>query len=103
MDLMGDGSKGATIINGKIYKPYFDQLIDINAKEGYLPSIRSMGKAANSDHYFFSEAGVPSFFMYLMGDYEFYHIPQDNANNLKLGYYYSKSFSLIKDFIIRLN
>jgi Zn-dependent M28 family amino/carboxypeptidase len=103
MDLMGDGSKGATIVNGKIYKPYFDQLIDINAKEGYLPSIRSRGKAANSDHYFFSEAGVPSFFMYLMGDYEFYHIPQDNANNLKLGYYYSKSFSLIKDFIIRLN
>ena len=79
------------------------ELIDINAKEGYLPSIRSRGKAANSDHYFFSEAGVPSFFMYLMGDYEFYHIPQDNANNLKLGYYYSKSFSLIKDFIIRLN
>lgn len=103
IDLMGDGSKGATIVNGKIYKSYFNQLIDINAKEGYLPTIRSRGKAANSDHYFFSEAGVPSFFMYLMGDYEFYHIPQDNASNLKLGYYYSKSFSLIKDFIIRLN
>ena len=95
MDLMGDGSKGATIVNGKIYKSYFEQLTKINSEGSYLPAIRSRGKAANSDHYFFSEAGVPSFFIYLMGDYDFYHIPQDNARNLKLGEFYNQSLSLI--------
>jgi aminopeptidase YwaD len=69
----------------------------------YLPIIKSRGKAANSDHYFFTESGVPSFFIYLMGDYKFYHSPNDNAQNLKLGPYYDKSFQLIRDFIIDLN
>jgi hypothetical protein len=103
MDLMGDGSKGATIVNGKIYKSYFEQLSKINSEGSYLPAIRSRGKAANSDHYFFSEAGVPSFFIYLMGDYDFYHIPQDNSFNLKLGEFYNQSFLLIRKFITELN
>ena len=103
MDLMGDGSKGATIVNGKIYKSYFEQLTKINSEGSYLPAIRSRGKAANSDHYFFSEAGVPSFFIYLMGDYDFYHIPQDNSFNLKLGEFYNQSFLLIRKFITELN
>ncbi|MBT8326208.1 MAG: M28 family peptidase [Bacteroidia bacterium] len=103
MDLMGSGSKGATIVNGNIFKSYYDDLVQINDKEGYLPTIKSRGKAANSDHYYFSEAGIPSFFIYLMGDYTFYHIPEDNPSNLKLGPYYEKSFMLIRDFIILLN
>ena len=103
MDLMGDGSKGATIVNGKIYKSYFKQLTKINSEGSYLPAIHSRGKAANSDHYFFSEAGVPSFFIYLMGDYDFYHIPQDNSFNLKLGEFYNQSFLLIRKFITELN
>jgi Zn-dependent M28 family amino/carboxypeptidase len=103
MDLMGDGATGATIVNGKIFPSYFEQLKSINDNEAYLPIIRSRGKAANSDHYFFSEAGIPSFFMYLMGDYDFYHVPQDNPNNLKLGTYYNKSFLLIRDFVSTIN
>jgi hypothetical protein len=102
MDLMGDGANGATIVNGKIFPSYFEQLKSINDNENYLPIIRSRGKAANSDHYFFSEAGIPSFFMYLMGDYDFYHVPQDNPNNLKLGTYYNKSFLLIRNFVSQL-
>ena len=102
MDLMGDGANGATIVNGKIFPSYFEQLKSINDNENYLPIIHSRGKAANSDHYFFSEAGIPSFFMYLMGDYDFYHVPQDNPNNLKLGTYYNKSFLLIRDFVSQL-
>ena len=53
MDLMGDGANGATIVNGKIFPSYFEQLKSINDNENYLPTIRSRGKAANSDHYFF--------------------------------------------------
>ncbi|MGB1037907.1 MAG: M28 family metallopeptidase [Bacteroidia bacterium] len=103
MDLMGSGEKGATIVNGAIYKSKFQELVEINEENDYLPKIKSRGKAANSDHYFFSESGVPSFFMYLMGEYTHYHVPADNAENLELGPYYDKSFLLIRDYIIHLN
>ena len=99
MDLMGSGEQGATIVNGSVFKSDFERLVNINTTNDYLPKIKSRGKAANSDHYFFSELGVPSFFIYLMGDYKHYHIPADNAANLKLGPYYDKSFLLIRDFI----
>jgi aminopeptidase YwaD len=103
MDLMGSGDKGATIVNGTIFKDEYDQLVKINTARDYLPVINARGKAANSDHYFFTEAGVPAFFIYLMGDYMHYHIPQDNPENLLLGPYYDKTFQLIRDFVISLN
>ena len=103
MDLMGSGHEGATIVNGKIYTEYYEKLNQINTKMKYLPSLKARGKAANSDHYFFSEAGVPSFFIYLMGDYKYYHVPDDNPTHLKLGHYYTQSYLLISDFIMSLN
>ncbi len=103
MDLMGSGDNGATIVNGSVFKGAFEALSAINEKNDYLPRIKVRGKAANSDHYFFTEAGVPSFFIYLMGEYTHYHIPADNAENLHLGEYYDRSFKLIRDFIIYLN
>ena len=103
MDLMGSGEKGATIVNGNVFKDDFDNLVKINTENDYLPAVYSRGKAANSDHYFFTEAGIPSFFIYLMGEYSHYHVPADNMDNLQLGPYYDKSFLLIRDFIILLN
>ena len=103
MDLMGSGDKGATIVNGSIYKDEYEALTKINTENDYLPLIKSRGKAANSDHYFFTEVGVPSFFIYLMGDYTFYHSPNDSPKNLQLGQYYDRSFQLVRDFIIHLN
>ena len=55
----------------------FNQLIKINKEKNYLPSIKKRGKAANSDHYWFSEKGVPSFFIYLMGGISAYHDVDD--------------------------
>lgn len=103
MDLMGNGEEGATIVNGSVFKNEFEALTKINTENGYLPKIKSRGKAANSDHYFFSEVGVPSFFIYTMGDYTHYHIPEDNADNLILDEYYDANFKLIRDFILYLN
>ena len=103
MDLMGSGEGGATIVNGSVFKEDFDRLVTINKNNEYLPSIKSRGKAANSDHYFFSEVGVSSFFIYLRGKYKHYHSPLDSPENLQLGEYYDKSFLLIRDFIISLN
>ncbi|MFY0645100.1 MAG: M28 family peptidase [Bacteroidia bacterium] len=103
MDLMGNGEDGATIVNGKVFTSYYNTLVDINQEQEYLPKIKARGKAANSDHYFFSEKGIPSFFIYTMGAYTHYHIPQDNANNLELGPYYDQTFKLLRDFILHFN
>jgi hypothetical protein len=48
----------------------------------FLPKIASRGPAANSDHYFFTEKGVPAFFMYTMGPNKHYHDVDDSFENL---------------------
>lgn len=102
MDLMGSGEDGATIVNATLFPEYFDMLEKINEEKKYLKVLKKRGKAANSDHYFFSEAGIPSFFMYTMGAYKHYHSIEDNANNLQLTEFFDRSFFLIRDFVIAL-
>jgi len=100
MDLMGSGELGVMAVNGKIFTEEFDLLNGINTENQYLLEVRSRGKAANSDHYFFTEAGVRGFFFYLMGEYAFYHEVDDSRNNLKLNSNsYDNSFLLIRDFM----
>jgi Zn-dependent M28 family amino/carboxypeptidase len=48
-------------------------LVQINKDGGYLSQVKSRGPAANSDHYFFTEKGVPAFFIYTMGPNKNYH------------------------------
>jgi hypothetical protein len=101
MDLMGTGSKGAMIVNGKIYKKPYEILVSINKKHNYLTEIKKRGKAANSDHYWFSEKGIPSFFIYLMGGIKAYHDVDDVAKTLPLTKF-EDSFRLIRDFVDEL-
>lgn len=98
MDLMGSGDEGIMAVNGAVFTSAFDSLVAINKRNDFLPAVQARGKAANSDHYFFTEAGVPSFFFYLMGKYHHYHDIEDNANNLRLSIYYDKAFKLIVAF-----
>ncbi len=100
MDLMGSGELGIMAVNGKVFTEEFELLQAINLKHNYLLEVKSRGKAANSDHYFFTEAGVRGFFFYLMGEYAFYHEVEDSRNNLKLNSNsYDNSFLLIRDFM----
>lgn len=99
MDLMGSGEKGIMAVNGRVFEDEFETLVGINDHKKYLSEVKKRGKAANSDHYFFSESGIPAFFFYLMGDYSYYHEIDDSAENLRLGEYYDKSFLLIRDFL----
>jgi len=100
LDLMGSGEKGMAVVNATIFPEYFNKLKLANETNHYLSGFKSRGKAANSDHYWFTERGVKGFFFYLMGDYNHYHDILDNRENLKLGPYYDKSFRLIRDFIL---
>ena len=73
LDIMGDASDGITVVNATEYPRQFNILQQINTEKGYLPQLKSRGKAAISDHYHFTQAGVPSFFFYSNGGKGYYH------------------------------
>lgn len=101
MDLMATGEKGIMAVNGLVFEDEYKALETINKEKNYLPVVQARGKAANSDHYFFSEKGVHCFFFYLMGDFPSYHDPGDKAEIVPLTEY-EDTFKLITDFITYL-
>jgi aminopeptidase YwaD len=61
LDLEGTGVDGITVVNASVFPSEFALLKKVNEQGNYLVKVNSRGKAANSDHYFFSEKGVPAF------------------------------------------
>lgn len=84
LDLMSAGDKGMTVVNGTVHQDIFDRLTALNNQHQYLPLIKPRGKAANSDHYPFSEAGIPAIFCYAMGGTTHYHDPGDTLDRCTL-------------------
>jgi len=83
-DLAGTGEEGITIVNATEFPEEFAMMNAVNDEEKLLAKINSRGKAANSDHYFFTEKGVPAFFFYTMGGIKAYHDVFDKAETLPL-------------------
>jgi hypothetical protein len=83
-DLEGTGEEGATVVNATEFPAEFAVLQKINADGNYLKQIGARGRAANSDHYWFTEHGVPAFFMYTMGGIKAYHDVFDRSETLPL-------------------
>ncbi|MCA8831883.1 M28 family metallopeptidase [Hymenobacter pini] len=98
LDLLGTGSEGATVVNGRVFEKQFQQLQQLNAAHQYLPSLAARGRAANSDHYYFSERGVPAFFLYTRGGPTAYHDVHDRPESLPLTAF-PKLFFLLRDFL----
>lgn len=98
LDVIGSGEKGIKVVNGTIYKEQYDKLLAINKEKNYLPSVNIRGPAANSDHYPFYEKGVPSFFIYTLGNYSEYHNIFDKADGLPLTEF-EDLFRLLLDFV----
>jgi aminopeptidase YwaD len=82
LDLMGNGDEGITVVNATEFPAAFSLLQKINTDKNLLVAVNSRGKAANSDHYFFTEKGVPSFFIYTLGKRKAYHDVQDIAETV---------------------
>jgi aminopeptidase YwaD len=97
LDLTGTGEEGITTVNASVFKQEFGLLSEINKHKNYFIKIKSRGKAANSDHYWFTERGVPSFFIYAMGGIQAYHDVFDRAETLPLTEF-ADLFHLIVDF-----
>jgi hypothetical protein len=98
IDIMGSADNGVTIVNATKHINDFTALVNINSEKGYLKEIKSRGPTANSDHYYFSELGVPAFFIYSMGSVRNYHDIYDSAENTPLTKF-NEVQSLMIDFV----
>jgi Zn-dependent M28 family amino/carboxypeptidase len=88
LDMVGTGSDGITIVNGKEFEKEFNLFRKINDDHRYLEEVKARGESCNSDHCPFYEKGVPSVFIYTRGD-EFmeYHNVDDRPEELPLTEY----------------
>jgi Zn-dependent M28 family amino/carboxypeptidase len=84
LDLVGNGDEGITVVNATEYPDAFSLLQDISHSKNLIKNVEPRGKAANSDHHWFTEKGVPSFFIYTLGQRKDYHDVNDIASTLKL-------------------
>ena len=83
-DLAGTGEEGITVVNATEFPEEFAMMNAVNDENKLLVKINSRGKAANSDHYFFTERGVPAFFFYTLGGIKAYHDVFDKAETLPM-------------------
>lgn len=84
IDLAGTGEDGIKVVNGAVDTLHFNLLKKLNEENNLLKSVQPRGKAANSDHYYFTQAGVPAFFIYTLGGIAAYHDIYDRAETLPL-------------------
>lgn len=98
LDMLGTGDDGMMVVNGSVHNEQFARLEHINTAHRYLPAIKKRGKAANSDHYWFTQRGVPAFFFYTLGGVTHYHDIYDVPQTLPLTKY-GEVYQLILDFV----
>lgn len=98
LDMMCGGNDGIMVVNSRNGLPavYFDKLLKINEKKHYLPEIKSRPNTQNSDHFPFTEKGVPALFIYTMGgQIGGYHEYTDTAENCGLSQWESVFHAII--------
>ena len=83
-DIMGTGGQGVTVVNGTVHKKEFKKLAVLNLKKKYVNKVKVRGRAANSDHYWFSQRQIPAVFIYTLGGITAYHDVFDKYETLPL-------------------
>ncbi|MCC7301100.1 MAG: M20/M25/M40 family metallo-hydrolase [Bacteroidia bacterium] len=96
-DILGTGDEGITVVNATRHETDFKQLQLINAQHSFLKEVKPRGPAANSDHYWFAEKGIPAFFIYTLGGIKAYHDVHDRRETLPLTEF-SNLFLLLLSF-----
>lgn len=97
LDLMAGGSEGMMVVNGEAQSRAFQLLDSLNRANSYLKNVQKRANAANSDHYPFTQKGVPAIFVYTLGDVTAYHDPNDRPESLQWQHY-SQIFGLLRSF-----
>lgn len=98
-DMVGTGSEGITIVQGKVFPEMADVMIGINNREKLIPDIALRGESCNSDHCPYYKKGVPAFFIYTRGQENLeYHTVTDRFEKLPFTIYES-FFNLITKYV----
>lgn len=97
LDLMAGGSDGIMVVNGEQQNRAYQLLDSVNTTGKYLKNVQKRANAANSDHYPFTQKGVPAIFVYTLGDVTAYHDPNDRPENLRWQHY-PAIFTLLRTF-----
>ena len=84
VDIMGGAEEGITLVNATSHMKEYEKMVAINDKLKLLDKVKKRGQTQNSDHYYFSESGVPAFFIYANGNVKNYHDIYDTAENTPL-------------------
>ncbi len=101
-DLAGTGDEGIQVVNGSVYRDKFDMLTFINEEQSLLPQVKIRGKACNSDHCFFDEAGVPGFYIYTLGGIRAYHDVFDKYETLPFTEF-EDYYTLMMEFLEKID
>ncbi|MCU0450652.1 MAG: M28 family peptidase [Bernardetiaceae bacterium] len=101
IDLAGSGDEGIGLVNATVHEAEFARFKQISEANNYFRRILRRGAAANSDHYYFGQAGVRSFFVYTLGGITAYHDVHDRADKIPLTKY-AELFGLLRDFSLQL-
>lgn len=101
LDIMGSGEEGITVVNSTLFEEQIALLEQINSEMNLLTKIKRRGPTKNSDHYWFTEKGVPAFFIYTMGPNKHYHDVFDTYEELSFNEY-ADITTLLTEFVKRL-
>ncbi len=101
LDIMGNAEEGVTVVNTVEQLNFLNTLRNINEKDSInLPEIRQRDNTKNSDHYYFTQDGVPAVFIYSNGGQGYYHDVYDTPKNL-LYTNIDKVFYLLTNYITK--
>lgn len=99
LDMVGTGSAGITVVNGKIFDGLMQKMQSINNKNQFLKEIKSRGETCNSDHCPFFQKGVKSIFIYTRGnEHTEYHTVDDKPDNFPFTAY-NGLFGLLTELV----
>lgn len=96
-DMVGTGSKGVYILNGKEVPDELSLYEQINKDKAYVTNMKATLAEPSSDHASFYEKDVKAVFIYTHDDNSNYHETTDTFNSLKMKQY-EGVFKLIRDF-----
>lgn len=97
LDMQCGGDDGIMVVNARAEntQQFYQQLVKVNEKHGYIAAIKSRPNAANSDHYPFSKL-MPSIFIYTLGGkIGAYHHYGDTCESCSLNNYNNRFKLLI--------
>jgi hypothetical protein len=88
-DLMGNGQGGMVAVGGVDYPFLYNRFVTINTRMHAVPQLRARANAPNSDHWPFTQAGIPALFWYTEGGKPHYHDVNDRPGELSLPVFYN--------------